>query len=141
MRTALTVPIALALVAALPAPAPATPGVVVLDCTLTYAAYGVGSSSGSGTCTATGTHTGTVALTFWTDDPAATCPVVGQAVGSVSGAVNGLITWQRPASTVTLSNGDHNGTGTLTHAVTSPAGNPCGGTNVSAHAVFTIAGA
>jgi hypothetical protein len=117
--------LAAGLVAALGA-VPATPasagagafsGTVHIDC------FGCGYSQGTGAFTLDGGAP--FSASFVVNEPPSTCPVIGAAEGSFSGAVNGQFTWTRYGTYLDIRTNGQPGSGHF--GITAPTGNPCGG--------------
>ena len=97
--------------------------------------FGCGASTSTATLKVSGTINGTTyvnatanAIYTVTEAPA-TCPATGSAEGDVTIGANSVhFTWTRVgANAVINTSGAINGFGTITFAVTSPVGPPCGG--------------
>jgi hypothetical protein len=108
--------------------------------------FGCGSSAGTASLKVSGevngqaVTQGNVNATYTVSEASATCPAVGSANGSFSGAVNGTFTWTRVGATAVLTTaGDIKGAGIAAFAVKSPVGLPCGGP-VTAEVAGTVAG-
>jgi hypothetical protein len=130
--------VAAGLVAALGA-VPATPasatGAGAFTGTVHINCFGCGLSGGTGHFTLDGTGAPFVA-SFTVNEPASTCPAIGTAEGTFSGAVNGRFTWTRYGTYLDIRTNGLPGSGHF--VITSPVGNPCGGP-VAATVTGTIA--
>jgi hypothetical protein len=113
--------------------------VVVFTADATIACFGCGPSTGTAhLTTVAGTISGEADADFDLNEPPATCPVTGDANGTVSGDINVTFGWVRVgAIAVITTNGDITGAGVAAFTVE---GNPCGGANVHASVVGAVAG-
>lgn len=115
---------AVGLVAGVAGGSPASAGAGAFTGTVTINCFGCGVSNG------TGAFTLWPGGPFWADftvtDPAgAQCLVTGTARGRFYGSVNGYFEWTRIGSHLLMSTNGLPGSGVF--VVTSPLGNPCGG--------------
>jgi hypothetical protein len=118
----------------------------VFNGTATINCFGCGSSSGSASLKVSGVLHGKAAAnkavfaTYTVSEAAATCPAVGTANGSFSGAISGTFTWTRVGATAVITTaGGIKGAGVAGFAVTQPKGLPCGGP-VKAAVAGSVAG-
>jgi hypothetical protein len=105
--------------------------------------FGCGTSNGNaslnivGASASGGPINGAANATFTVNEPAATCPVQGSAVGSTTGALAVNFVWTRLGATAVITtSGDIGGAGVAAFVVV---GNPCGGP-VTATLAGAIAG-
>jgi hypothetical protein len=97
--------------------------------------FGCGDSTGTASLTGVGVAGGAVVngaahASYSVNESAASpgCVISGTASGSVTGAIAVQFNWSRVGAVAVISTtGDIDGTGVAAFAVTSPAGNPCGG--------------
>ncbi|MDQ1705134.1 MAG: hypothetical protein QOF18_1500 [Frankiaceae bacterium] len=108
--------------------------------------FGCGTSTGTAALKVTGAIgtkkviQGAVSSSYTVVEAKGTCPAVGSATGSFSGAINGTFTWTRVGATAVLTTaGGIKGDGIAAFAVTQPKGLPCGGP-VTATVVGSVAG-
>lgn len=108
--------------------------------------FGCGASSGTASLSVSGVINGKsvvqghVDASYTVSESSTTCPAVGTANGSFSGAVNGTFTWTRVGATAVITtSGDLSGAGVAAFAVVQPKGLPCGGP-VTADVVGSVAG-
>ena len=108
--------------------------------------FGCGVSSGTASLSFSGVANGKVIVlgpmnaTFTDTEQSTTCPVMGTANGSFTGALNGTFTWSRVGATAIITtSGDLNGVGVAAFVVVQPKGLPCGGP-VTADVVGSVAG-
>jgi hypothetical protein len=147
MRSAVLVGVAVAGIAlSTNGPAFAKPSGGVFNGTAKINCFGCGASSGTASLKVSGVSQGKavankpVFASYTVSEAPATCPAVGTASGSFSGAIHGTFTWTRVGATAVITTaGGIKGAGIAAFSVTKPVGLPCGGP-VTAVVAGSVAG-
>jgi hypothetical protein len=118
----------------------------VFNGTASINCFGCGTSSGTAALKVSGVLQGkagaqkALSASYTVSEASATCPAVGTANGSFSGAVSGSFTWTRVGATAVITtSGGIKGAGIAAFAVKKPVGLPCGGP-VTAVVAGSVAG-